>query len=68
MSHSSPSQQYLDKHQLEDLFHELMKEVLEKKSDHPVDFLIDQLTKFKKEGFKKVERNVIFILVIILYF
>lgn len=64
MSQTSPSQQYVDKHKLTDIFHELMKEVLETKPEKPVEFLIDQLTKYQKDGFKKVERNVIFILVI----
>jgi len=57
----TPSQ-YSEKHQLENVFHDLMKQVLDKKPDHPLDFLIDELTRVKKEGFNVIERNVIFVL------
>lgn len=61
MSHS-PSQDYLDKHHLTSVFDELLKEVLEKKPERPLEFLVTQLSKFQLYGFSPIKRHIVFVL------
>eukprot|EP01080_Neovahlkampfia_damariscottae_P006100 gene6100-10107_t len=62
MSNDSPSEQYIQKHKLNDIFEDLMKNILFDKPENPLEYMSKKIESYQKDGFKSSKRRVYFVL------